>query len=723
MTALQCARRFGLIICAVLLAACSNGRGSVEEGQQQTQPATFTVGGAVSGLSGSGLVLQINGAGDLAVTGNGAFTFAGGLADGASYDVTIRSQPANPAQTCTVSSGAGRISAANVSSVAVVCAEGSTSFTVGGSVTGLTGSGLILRNNGAEDLPISADGEFIFPTPVATGAAYAVTVAQSPTNPAQTCSIENGSGVMGSGDVTSVRVICSAQAFTVGGTVTGLAAINLRLRNNDEVIAIGADGPFTFTRPVASGAAYNVTIESNPQGQNCIIANGGGVVQNANIDNVVVTCSSNSYGVGGSIVGLTGGRLTLVLDAAGVRSEFRATQSGSFVFDRLLADGTAYVVEARPHQGAPAHSCRITNAAGVVRGGPVSNVQVTCELRQFRIGGQVEQLQGSGLTLFLNGGPASGGQERAIVANGEFSFPTPLNSGAAYEVTIAAQPGTPPQTCSVANGGGTVGAADVTNVRVTCALTTFTIGGAVTGLTSGSVVLQNNGGDALEVAADGAFTFPARIATGGAYAVTVRTQPAGHMCSVANGAGTVAAANITNVAVSCQRVYTVGGTVSGLAGSGLTLRNGDATLAVSGGSFRFPQALTSGAAYNVTVEANPSNPSQTCSVTNGAGTVGAADVTNIEVACSTNAYTIGGQVTGLQGLNLQLQNNGGDTLPIFLNGGFTFAAPVLSGQPYNVTVSRQPDPLPFLPPQTCTVTSGSGTVGGGNVADIVVTCQ
>ena len=154
MIALQRARNLGLVVCAAwLAAACSNGRGSVET---DGQTAAFTVGGSVTGLQGAGLVLQINGAGDLPVSANGAFTFAGSMANGAAYDVTIRTQPANPAQTCAVSSGAGRITGANVSNVAVVCTTGSTAFTVGGAVTGLVGSGLVLRNNGVEDLPITA---------------------------------------------------------------------------------------------------------------------------------------------------------------------------------------------------------------------------------------------------------------------------------------------------------------------------------------------------------------------------------------------------------------------------------------------------------------------------------------------------------------------------------------------------------------------------------------
>jgi len=78
----------------------------------------------------------------------------------------------------------------------------------------------------------------------------------------------------------------------------------------------------------------------------------------------------------------------------------------------------------------------------------------------------------------------------------------------------------------------------------------YTIGGTVSGL-SGTVVLQDNGGDNLSVTSNGSFTFATPVASGAAYAVTVQANPSGQTCTVANGSGTVASANVTNVAVTC----------------------------------------------------------------------------------------------------------------------------------------------------------------------------
>lgn len=82
-------------------------------------------------------------------------------------------------------------------------------YTVGGAVSGLLGSGLVLQDNGGDDLRVSADGNFTFATPVGAGLPYAVTVLTQPSSPAQVCTVQNGSGTA-SANVTNVAVSCVA---------------------------------------------------------------------------------------------------------------------------------------------------------------------------------------------------------------------------------------------------------------------------------------------------------------------------------------------------------------------------------------------------------------------------------------------------------------------------------------------------------------------------------
>ncbi len=79
-----------------------------------------TVGGTVSGLLGSGLTLQ-SGSHSATVSQNGSFVLAGTFANGAKYFTTITAAPGAPAQTCSVSNGAGTIGGASVADVAVSC--------------------------------------------------------------------------------------------------------------------------------------------------------------------------------------------------------------------------------------------------------------------------------------------------------------------------------------------------------------------------------------------------------------------------------------------------------------------------------------------------------------------------------------------------------------------------------------------------------------------------
>ena len=115
------------------------------------------------GLIGTGMVLQDNGADDLPIVANGGFTFK--TAVSGAYAVTVQTQPTSPAQTCSVSNGTGTATA-NVTNVVINC--GTTGLTIGGSVSGLIGSGLVLQNNGGNNLPVSGKGNvpFTFSAPV-----------------------------------------------------------------------------------------------------------------------------------------------------------------------------------------------------------------------------------------------------------------------------------------------------------------------------------------------------------------------------------------------------------------------------------------------------------------------------------------------------------------------------------------------------------------------------
>ena len=145
---------------------------------------------------------------------------------------------------------------------------GGTTYTVGGTVTGLLGSGLVLEINGGDNLAFSANGGFDFGTRLANGAAYSVTVATQPTNPAQTCTARNASGSINKGDITNVIVSCTQTGHRVrlpiGGSpfaVNGAAPTALTIDPNGQFLFVANNGSNTvsiFSIDVTTGVLTEV---------------------------------------------------------------------------------------------------------------------------------------------------------------------------------------------------------------------------------------------------------------------------------------------------------------------------------------------------------------------------------------------------------------------------------------------------------------------------------
>jgi Bacterial Ig-like domain/Putative esterase len=200
----------------------------------------------------------------------------------------------------------------------------------------------------------------------------------------------------------------------------------------------------------------------------------------------------------------------------------------------------------------------------------------------------------------------------------------------------------------------------------------YSIGGTVSGL-SGTLVLQDNGGDDLHIGANGSFTFATKLAAGAVYAVTVANNPNGEVCSVSGASGAVASGNVTSVAVTCVATappppppppgkYSIGGTVSGLSGTVVLQDNGGDDLNVSSsGPFTFATTVVDGGAYQVTVASNPTG--EACTVASGSGNVASANVTSVVVTCGPATTQIGqddfNRANGDPGANWTAMTDGG----------------------------------------------------------------
>jgi 6-phosphogluconolactonase (cycloisomerase 2 family) len=115
-----------VVLASVLaLAACGGASQSTPNLHQSAGNSKrtdgYTLGGTVAGLSGNGLVLELNGGSELPIEANGAFTFSGSLSSGTAYSINIKQQPAVRREICTVTSGSGMVGTTDISNVSVTC--------------------------------------------------------------------------------------------------------------------------------------------------------------------------------------------------------------------------------------------------------------------------------------------------------------------------------------------------------------------------------------------------------------------------------------------------------------------------------------------------------------------------------------------------------------------------------------------------------------------------
>jgi len=296
---------FFLLISAapILLASCSS-----YPGRLWVQPVSYTIGGVVSGLTGTGLVIQNNGGNNLTVAaGATTFTFTASIASGGNYDVTVLTQPSNPSQTCAVTGASGPVTTANITSVQVACTTNS--YTIGGTITGLTGTGLVLQDNGGNNLTVAAGaGAFTFTSRIASGGNYDVTVLTQPSNPAQTCTVTSASGPVTNANITSVQIACST---IVGPT---FAYVSNQSDNTISAYKIALDGTLTVLpgSPYAAGQGpAGAAVE--PTGKFLYVAN----ILSDNVSGYSIASDGTLTPIPGSPFPAASGAVSVAVDPTG----------------------------------------------------------------------------------------------------------------------------------------------------------------------------------------------------------------------------------------------------------------------------------------------------------------------------------------------------------------------------------------------------------------------
>lgn len=202
------------------------------------------------------------------------------------------------------------------------------SYTLGGTVVGLEGTGLRVRDRGIAVTEITENGAWAFNADYVPGSEYDVTIDAQPSDPLQVCTVTNGTGVFGDEDVTDVLVTCETPAATGGldpafGT-GGIVEANIAPDTDDR---------------------FAMALATQPDGK--VLAVGQTTVVRYNADGTVDT----SFGTNGQVVanfGTGGERLYAVavqpdgrILIAGAREDnVGLPANDDFAMMRLEADGT-----------------------------------------------------------------------------------------------------------------------------------------------------------------------------------------------------------------------------------------------------------------------------------------------------------------------------------------------------------------------------------------------
>jgi hypothetical protein len=512
--------------------------------------------------------------------------------------------------------------------------------------------------------------------------------------------------VLGSLIITMSAVAPAAAAnFTLSVTVTGLTSGTLVMQDNKtDTLNFTTNTTQTFTQTYASGASYTVRVKTQPAGQTCTLSSNatGSITANTTVTATCSTTSTNDT-ISVAVTGLSSGSLVMQ-DSKNETLTF--TSNSTQTFPTAYSSGSSYTVRVKTQPAG--QTCTLSsNATGTI----TSNITVTATCGSTSTNDTIS-VSVSGLTGTLVVKDDKSDQ-LTFTANGSQTFATAYANGSTYSVSVLTQPAG--QTCTLgSNASGTI-TANIT-VTATCTATSsnFTISVAVTGLTSGTLAMQDNKTETLNFTTNSTQTFPTAYANNSSYTVRVKTQPAGQTCTLSSNATGTITANTTVTATCAPKTsnFTLSVAASGLVGT-LVVKDDktDQLTFTANGTQTFATLYASGSTYSVSIQTQPSG--QTCTLSgNASGTITAN--TTVTATCVSSNFTISVAATGLTG-TLVVKDDKADQLTFTTNNTQTFASTYASGSPYTVSIQTQPSG------QTCTLSgNASGTIAANTT--VTATC-
>jgi hypothetical protein len=290
-------------------------------------------------------------------------------------------------------------------------------WSVGGTVSGLRGTGLVLATPGQPDLPVPAGATaFTFADEVAEGTEYAIAVVQAPSRPAQRCTVANGAGRVGRGPVVAPAVAC-ADVAEIPASLT-LSATSVTVAQG-ETASVGA----TAVAP-GGGAATVGAVSAAPSVAAVTVANGGA--------SATLT-----------LTGVSPGTTTVTVTNEGDPDAATRTRSlGVTVVATGMPNGDGYgSIAARTYPASGAAAAHVDGELSLTFDAPPSlGAGGAIELRALGDGSLVDRIAFAGETQTIGSTTVNVGAQLARVSGNAVHF-TPhfgkLAYGSAYYVAIA----------------------------------------------------------------------------------------------------------------------------------------------------------------------------------------------------------------------------------------------------------------------------------------------
>jgi hypothetical protein len=478
---------------------------------------------------------------------------------------------------------------------------GSTSpvtYTVGGSVSGLSSGVSVSLKNGADLVKVSANGAFTFQSALASGSAYDVSIAGQPGG--ENCQLADASGTVSNAAVTNVSVTCSG---TPSKSPAGISEANAPTLAAQAMLALNAFGGSSAASPnTATPSATLAAVKRLPRPSdatetttNCAVS--GTIVVDPSADGTSETdtfdsCQETADLSLNGVLSYTGLLLNVTPTEASLTANVQdnltlglgaitEVENGSYDISLVYTPATSVVFDLNNvdlaalinYNGAPLDSERLSNAninltedltispnqlyadfsytlASTLLNGTVS-ANTAQTIKRIADPSVSHTFPYTGQVVLLG---SSNTRERITIWGDETYLP-PAGQG---QVEIEFDPGTGSYAAPIWVNWSTLQQIIIATINGQSgggspATATYSIGGTLSGLAAGATVSVNdNGTDPLTLAADGSFTFLTALSSGSAYSVTVAQQPADQTCTIIDASGTVGSANISNVAVTCQ---------------------------------------------------------------------------------------------------------------------------------------------------------------------------